>query len=371
MEGVIVDTFNCDCMGLDYWRGSMNKSACKREFDNEAALSNLEDRGLASCTKICFHGMIGASQTMMKVFHDIRRAAPSDFPVLIAGQTGTGKELAARAVHEESHRREGPFVPINCGALPESVLESELFGHAPGAFTGAVRQRKGRFELADGGTLFLDEVAELSLSAQVKLLRVLEDKRFERVGGERTMAVDVRIISATNKDLREEVQRGTFREDLFYRLSVVPIMLPPLSERKTDIRWISAHIIESIREKTGKSIRFIDAEAMNLLEKHPWPGNVRHLMSVLQYASIQCDGKTILPEHLPAWDFWALPSRPSSWTLESGERQRRPSRRRSVLSWTAVEKALTTTGGNKVRAAKELGVGRATLYQFLQNREHK
>lgn len=259
-------------------------------------------------SRMDFHGMKGQSTVMKKVFDAIRLVGPSDFSVLITGATGTGKELAARAVHEESRRREGPFVPVNCGALPEAVLESELFGHVPGAFTGAVRHRKGRFELADGGTLFLDEVADLSPSAQVKLLRVLEDNRFEPVGGENTVAVDVRVVSATNRDLRDAVNRGTFRDDLFYRLSVVPVVLPPLWEREGDISLIAEHVVEDIRHKTGKPLRFIENETMALLENYSWPGNVRHLRSVLQYASIRCSGETIRPEHLPPWNLWELPS---------------------------------------------------------------
>ncbi len=280
----------------------MYKACVDMGYDNRISATRSEAR--TYCPSEQFHGMVGQSQVMKKVFDDIRTVGPSDFSVLITGETGTGKELAARAVHEESRRQKGPFVPVNCGALPESVLESELFGHVSGAFTGAVRRRKGRFELADRGTLFLDEVADLSLSAQVKLLRVLDGNPFMRVGGEETVAVDVRIVSATNRDLREKVRRGRFREDLFYRLSVVPIRLSPLSDRKGDVPLIAQHVVDIIRQKTGKPLRFIGKDAMAALEAQPWPGNIRHLMSALKFASIRCDGETIHREHLPPWDNW-------------------------------------------------------------------
>lgn len=322
-----------------------------------------------------FHGMTGESRTMRRVFDTIRRVALSDFPVLISGQTGTGKELAARAVHAESRRRKGPFVPVNCGALPETVIESELFGHVPGAFTGAERRRKGRFELADGGTLFLDEVAELSPNAQAKLLRAVQDKRFLPVGAERTVTVDIRLVSATNKDLRVEVSRGRFREDLFYRLRVVPITLPPLSERQEDIVPIARSVLDRVRMETGKPIRSIDEEAVALLRNHAWPGNVRHLISVIQYASILCDGVTVRPEHLPAWDTWTLPNGCpppppcSDSPLPHGRTRRAPKSRRK-LDRGAVEQALKETNGNRTAAAKRLGIGRATLYRYLQQEEY-
>ena len=252
-----------------------------------------------------FHGMIGRSEAMRRVFDLIRLAGDSELPVLITGKTGTGKELAARAVHEESRRRSGPFVPVNCGALSETVLESELFGHVRGAFTDAIRARKGRFELADGGTLFLDEVAELSPAAQVKLLRVLEDHRVERVGDEQTIRVNVRIVAATQANLRSAMVNGAFREDFFHRLNVIPIEIPPLCERRDDIPLIAQRILGHIRLETGRPIYAVDRSALELLCAYPWPGNVRHLISTLQYAAIRCSGETIRPEHLPYWNAWS------------------------------------------------------------------
>lgn len=344
-----------------------------REPNHSGAASSTHDaEGSASCVGRQFYGMTGESRVMARVFNIIRRVGPSDFPVLISGQTGTGKELAARALHAESHRRDGPFVPVNCGALPDTIIESELFGHVPGAFTGAAKRRKGRFELANGGTLFLDEVAELSPRTQAKLLRAIQDKRFFPVGAEKTAAVDIRLVSATNKDLRVEVSRGTFREDLFYRLSVVPIALPPLSERREDIAPIARSVVDRVRTETGRPIRSIDNEAMDLLTNQPWPGNVRHLMSAVQYATLLCEGETIRPEHLPPWDIWTLPEGdeappPPRWP-DSASRGRRPNKRRK-LDRDAIETALKKTSGNRTVAAQLLGVGRATLYRYLQQDE--
>ncbi|RME19580.1 MAG: PAS domain S-box protein, partial [Deltaproteobacteria bacterium] len=230
--------------------------------------------------KDSFHGMVAISDAMHEVFDTIRSLAVSEYPVLITGESGTGKELVARAIHNESRRGAGPFVPVNCGALPENILESELFGHVRGAFTGAIRDKKGRFELADGGTLFLDEVGELSPAFQVKLLRVLEQKRFEPVGAEHTKTVDVRIISATNRDLKKMVSDGSFRADLFYRLAVVPIELPPLRKRREDLPALVEQILAEIREETGKQIEGLSDDAMDALYRYGWPGNIRELINV-------------------------------------------------------------------------------------------
>jgi sigma-54 dependent transcriptional regulator, acetoin dehydrogenase operon transcriptional activator AcoR len=323
-----------------------------------------------------FHGMVGVSSAVHDVFESIRAVSASDYSVLITGESGTGKELVASAIHQESARSAGPFVPVNCGALPVAILESELFGHVRGAFTGAIRDKKGRFELAHGGTLFLDEVGELSPQVQVKLLRVLQDKRIERVGGEQSIAVDVRIISATNRDLRAMVEKGRFREDLFYRLCVVPIHLPPLRERREDIPYLIDHILARISIETGKAIRGVDDRALDLLLAHTWPGNVREQINALQFASIHCDGEIVRAEHLPPEIRRLKPvhraDRAACAPHAAGPGRAPPEddgESRFKLTRAAVESALSATHGNKVRAAKLLGVGRATLYRFFERLE--
>ena len=315
------------------------------------------------------HGMTAISASMQEVFESIRLVSASDYPTLILGDSGTGKELTANAIHNESRRKGGPFVPINCGALPENILESELFGHVRGAFTGAIREKKGRFELADGGTLFLDEVGELSPAFQVRLLRVLQEKRFEKVGGERSIKVDVRIVSATARDLRQMVVEGEFREDLFYRLCVVPITLPPLRDRREDIPLIIERVLEQIRSESGKDIRTVSDDAMRLLMGHAWPGNVRELINALQFASVRCQQIEIEARHLSPdlrrGPEGALPG-PLPRSEAVGPEATPPTHgRRRKLTVESVREALDQTGGNKVKAAQVLGVGRATLYRFL------
>ncbi len=320
-----------------------------------------------------FHGTVGNSRAMQEIFTTIRQVASSDYSVLVAGESGTGKELAARAIHAESRRSKGPFVPINCGALPENILESELFGHVRGAFTGAIRDKKGRFELANRGTLFLDEVGELTPAFQVKLLRVLQEKRFEMVGGERSYAADVRIIAATNRDLRQMVAKGDFREDLFYRLCVVPLTLPPLRERVEDLPLLVEHFLGTIREETGKDIQRVSAGALENLLRHRWPGNIRELINALQFAAVRCQGDEVMPHHLPpeVRDFEGEPmplvqtTPPATATATELAPAPATKQGRFKLNLEAVEQALQQTGGNKVKAAKLLGVGRATLYRFL------
>jgi len=308
--------------------------------------------------KDSFHGMVAISEGMREVFDTIRNLAAAEYPVLITGESGTGKELVARAIHNESRRAGGPFVPINCGALPEHILESELFGHVRGAFTGAIRDKKGRFELAHGGTLFLDEVGELSPAFQVKLLRVLEQKSFEPVGGEKTISVDVRIISATNRDLKKMVAEGAFRADLFYRLAVVPVKLPPLRQRREDLPLLIEQILEGVRAETQKDIRAVADQVMDLFWAYRWPGNIRELINVLQFASVRCVGPLIEVQHLPP-----EVRRPVNQPAE-------PPLARMVneteLTPQAVREALEKSRGNKLQAARLLGVGRATLYRFLK-----
>ncbi|MBD3392699.1 MAG: PAS domain S-box protein [Chitinivibrionales bacterium] len=310
-----------------------------------------------------FSGIIGQDHKMHQIYDLIMDLAQSDFPVVISGESGTGKELVARAIHNESTRKDKLFVPINCGALPEGTLESELFGHVRGAFTGAIRDKKGRFELAHGGTVFLDEIAELSPAMQVKLLRVLQEGTFEPVGSEVTRTVDLRVISATNKDLKERVKSGEFREDLYYRLAVVPIEMPPLRERRNDIELLARHFLAETAQRLGRAGISLSDDALSVMLSYSWPGNVRQLQNAIQFSMVKCHRDTVLPEHLPPELTGGMfPVRASSPpTAEPGKAGRKPK-----LSRENVEFALHKTAGNKAKAARMLGVGRATLYNFLE-----
>jgi PAS domain S-box-containing protein len=304
-----------------------------------------------------FAGIVGAHHSMLAVARLIGQVAPTDASVLIEGESGTGKELVAAAIHGESLRKDGPFVAVSCAALPEGLLESELFGHVRGAFTGAHKDKKGRFELASGGTLFLDEVGELPPSTQVKLLRVLQEQKFERVGGETSVKVDVRVLSATNRDLRAMVEEGKFREDLYYRLAVVPLRLPPLRERRTDILLIAEHLLTRTSRRNQRPVPILHETTARLLLELPWPGNVRQLDNALQYAALTCGSKLIFPEHLPP-ELRQLPKATPKATPKPG--------RKPLLDAASVQEALREAGGNKAQAAKILGVGRATLYRYLE-----
>ncbi len=237
--------------------------------------------------------MVGSGQAMQKLFDVVRRAAPSEGRVLVTGENGTGKELVARALHEQSRRKGGPFVKLNCAAVPAELIESELFGHERGAFTGAVAARRGKFELADGGSLFLDEVGDMPPAMQAKVLRVLQEGEFERVGGQQTLRVDVRVIAATNKDLSAEVKAGRFREDLFYRLAVVPIHAPPLRERKEDVPDLATRFLAEACERNGRRPMHLARDAVAALQSHDWPGNVRELRNLVERLAILCDGPEI------------------------------------------------------------------------------
>ncbi|MFC1499003.1 sigma 54-interacting transcriptional regulator [Verrucomicrobiota bacterium] len=300
-----------------------------------------------------YSGIIGRDRKMQEIYDLIGELADSNVPVLIQGESGTGKELVAAAIHNEGTRGSKQFVPVNCGALPESLLESELFGHVKGAFTGAVRDKKGRFELADGGTIFLDEIGDISPTMQVKLLRVLQEGRFERVGSEKTVKVNVRVISATNKNIAEEIADGRFREDLYYRLSVVPMVLPPLRDRRNDIPLLVEYTLNRILKDLGRKNITISQETLDIMMSHHWPGNVRELQNWLQFALVKCRKGSIRPEHLPP----AVPG------LEKYIKRRR----KRKLDTVSVRRALKETGNNRGKAAELLGVSRATLYRFLDD----
>lgn len=322
-----------------------------RDLSREAALA---DR-LGEIEK--FAGIIGRDPKVQAIYRTIRELADSRVPVLITGESGTGKELVAAAIHNEGSRAGKLLVPVNCGALPENLLESELFGHVRGAFTGALRDKKGRFELADGGTIFLDEIGDVSQVMQVKLLRVLQDGTFHRVGGEDVVKVDVRVISATNKDLQEEIAAGRFREDLYYRLCVVPVAMPPLRDRRNDIPLLVNHFIEKIAAEEGRDEMSLSPEAMDICLTYDWPGNIRELQNVIRYLMVRCREDVARPYHLPDNLLEAVVDRK---IYRAG-----PEKKRRKLTEETVRQALVQTGNNRLQAAKVLGIGRATLYRFL------
>lgn len=316
-----------------------------------------------------FAGIIGKHKTMQDIFRQIRDVALYNYPVHVSGDTGTGKERVALAIHGISSYGNGAFVPVNCGAIPEGIVESELFGHVKGAFTGAIKERKGRFELADKGTLFLDEVAELPLSTQVKILRFLQEGTFEKVGGEKKVSVDVRIISATNKNLKEAVKKGTFREDLYYRLNVIPIHLPPLRERRSDIPLLTTHFLKEAEQESNNPIPKLAAASLDVMLDYHWPGNVRELKNVIQFSVVRSRGSYIMPKDLPMELTQGMDI--SSYTKKNPILETRLTVR-GKLDVQTVKDAIKKTGGNKSKAARVLGVGRATLYRFItQNAEIK
>jgi two-component system, NtrC family, response regulator len=319
-------------------------------------------------TQYHFGNIIGKSKAMQEVFETIRKVAPTNATVLIEGENGTGKELVAKSIHFNSPRREEPFIAVNCTALAESLLESELFGHEKGAFTGAVAMKKGRFELADGGTLFLDEIGELSPNLQVKLLRVLQEKTFERVGGAKPVSVDIRIIAATNKLLKEEIAKGRFREDLFYRLNVLSILLPPLRERIEDIRPLVDHFLKKYADerRSGAPVIGVDQEVERIFFEFNWPGNVRELENVVERAVILCPTEKIgvvdLPKNLKdnIYDIHYLDSIPADAKLQETL---------NMIEKKMIERALKLTDHIQSSAAELLGIGKSNLNKKLRKHE--
>lgn len=302
--------------------------------------------------------MVGHSKQMKDIFQLIERAAQTDFPVFIYGESGTGKDLVARALHKLSPRSDKPYVQVNCAALNEALLESELFGHVKGAFTGAFKHRQGRFEIAHGGDIFLDEIGDLPLSVQVKLLRVLENKIFERVGDNRPISVDLRFITATNKDLQELISRGDFREDLFYRINVIPIHLPPLRERKEDIPPLVEFFLHRLNQSRQGKIKGLSSEARRLIMSYSWPGNVRELKSTLEYAFVLAGSGMIEPGHLPA----ALHRGPED-SGQEGEPRLEPAAQEQKQE---ILQALKASRGNKSEAARRLGINRVTVLNRMR-----
>jgi len=303
-----------------------------------------------------FANIIGKSAEMRRIFDVVRQVAPTRASVLVTGDSGVGKELIADAVHNLSNRKQKPFIKVHCAALSESLLESELFGHEKGAFTGAVTRKRGRFELAHTGTIFLDEIGEINPSVQIKILRVLQEKTFERVGGEETLEVDVRIISATNKDLKQEIEKGTFREDLYYRLNVVNIHIPPLRERKEDIPLLAAAFVKEFAQENEKQVEGIDPKARALLYNYSWPGNVRELRNCIESAVVMSKGTVITPDDLP----------PSIVTdSESNHVRIQLGIPMEDAEKEIIRANLAAQNGNKSRTAEVLGIGRKTLHRKI------
>ena len=332
----------------------IQKAVKTRRLDEDEALLNPDD--------IDRYGIIGSSDRITEIFETIKRVAPTTTTILITGETGTGKELIARAIHRNSPRKNNPFIKINCAAIPESLMESELFGYEKGAFTGAATKKQGRFELAHKGTLFLDEVGELPKDMQVKLLRVIQEQEFERVGGLQTIKVDVRLITATNRNLFEDVKDGRFREDLYYRLNVIPAHLPPLRERKEDIPVLIDFFIEKFNKKLDRSVKYIDEKVTNLLIQYSWPGNIRELENLVERMILMARGDTIVFADLPSELKTTIES---DSTNPSGIRQK-PFKDIMKNHMEDIEKqmiisVLEECGNNVTRAAKQLGLSRKGL----------
>jgi DNA-binding NtrC family response regulator len=315
----------------------------KREKDKNILLAQALEK------RYSFGNILGKNTRMQSIYELISDISNTDSTVLIQGESGTGKELIARAIHFNSHRKNKPFVVANCSAYSQNLLESELFGHEKGSFTGAIRRKTGRFELAHGGTIFLDEIGEVSPPTQILLLRVLQDHRFERVGGEETLEVDVRVIAATNKNLMEEIRKGTFREDLYYRLNVIPIFVPPLRERKDDVPLLASHFLQKFCQEKGKDVTSISPEVMEIILAHSWPGNVRELENVIEHAIIIAKQEKILPKDLPQYLLQQpLPTK-QLISLQDHEK-------------SLIMKTLEETNWNKHQTAKRLKINRSTLY---------
>ena len=315
----------------------------KREKDKNILLTQALEK------RYSFGNILGKNTQMQAIYELISDLSNTDSTVLIQGESGTGKELIARAIHFNNYRKNKPFVVANCSAYSQNLLESELFGHEKGSFTGAIRRKAGRFELAHGGTIFLDEIGEVSPPTQILLLRVLQDHRFERVGGEDTLEVDVRVVAATNKNLMEEIRRGTFREDIYYRLNVIPIFVPPLRAREDDIPLLASHFLQKFSQEKGKEVTSISPEVMEILLAHSWPGNVRELENVIEHAIIIAKQEKILPKNLPQYLLQQpLPTK-QLISLQDHEKN-------------LIMKILEETNWNKHQTAKRLKINRSTLY---------
>jgi two-component system response regulator HydG len=349
----------CDCVtkDLDIIEIILEQStgAIRRAIAHEEEIRELRTRIEKSSG---FGDLVGKDPQMQVIYKLIEDVAPTDATVLIQGESGTGKELVARAIHNNSLRKDEPFIVINCSAYPATLLESELFGHEKGAFTGAVRQKSGRFEQADGGTVFLDEIGEISPTAQIKLLRILQNQKFERVGGEKTLTVNTRILAATNKDLQQEVKAGSFREDLFYRLNVIPIQVPPLRDRRNDIPLLAKNFLQKFAGEQNKTVQRFSSEAMRLLLNYDWPGNVRELENSIEHATVIVKGKYVEVSELPAGIQQARPRNPK---ISNGAKHSIMENEKNLL-----REVLGECNWNKKETAAKLGISRSTLYEKLK-----
>jgi two-component system response regulator HydG len=350
---------DCDCVtkDLDIIEIILAQStgAIRRAIAHEEEVRELRTRIEKSSG---FGGLVGKNPQMQVIYKLIEDVAPTDATVLIQGESGTGKELVARAIHNISLRKNEPFVVINCSAYPATLLESELFGHEKGSFTGAVRQKSGRFEQADGGTVFLDEIGEISPTAQIKLLRILQSQKFERVGGENTITVNTRILAATNKDLQQEVKNGNFREDLFYRLNVIPIQVPPLRDRRNDIPLLARNFLLKFAEEQNKTVQRFSAEAMRLLLNYDWPGNVRELENSIEHATVIVKGEHVEVSELPAG---IQQAKPRIKKISNGSERSIVENEKNLL-----REVLGECNWNKKETAAKLGISRSTLYEKLK-----
>jgi len=347
----------------------LTERAEREKLRRENVALRVENADLREGGEARYGEIVGESGPMQELFRWIGRVARSDSTVMIYGESGTGKELVARAIHAGSERREGPFIRVNCGALSESLLDSELFGHEKGAFTGAEKRRRGRFELADGGTLFLDEIATVPHTTQVRLLRVLQERELERVGGEETIPVDVRIIAATNMTPEGLMSDGTFREDLFYRLHVVPLVLPPLRARKEDVPLLVRHFLDKLRARTRSPVRDVSEEALDVLSAYEWPGNVRELENVIERALVLADGECLTPSDLPPLGVngsnHAVPGdNGNGVSLPHGGLDL--NRAVEGMEDRLLREALEQAGGVKAEAARLLGLKPSALYYKLE-----
>lgn len=320
-------------------------------------------------SKYSFERIIGNSKTMQEVFRSLERVIETNVTVSIQGESGTGKELLARSIHFNGRRKQKPFVAVNCAAIPESLLESEFFGHEKGAFTGAIARRVGKFEQADGGTIFLDEIGDMPYSTQVKILRVLQERRFQRVGGTETVEVDVRVISATNKNLEEEMKQGNFREDLYYRINVYPIFVPPLRRRREDIPALAAFFLEKFNKEYHRKIKAILPQTLDYLMNYEWPGNVRELENILERSFLHASDGVLAAEHLPI----TITSLKEDWHQDDSfiDLKKVVSLTKQITPMKDLEKevlqqALKLTNYNMSSAALELGIGRTTLYRKIE-----
>jgi two-component system NtrC family response regulator len=340
------------------------KLTIKKALENSRLARENRRLSEALLDRYKFGNIIGKSKSMLKIYDLIAKVAQSRASVLITGPSGTGKELIAKAIHYNSPRKDRPFVSINCGALTETLLESELFGHEKGAFTGAVAMKKGKFEVADGGTLFLDEVGEMPAPLQIKLLRILQEMEFERVGGTKTIKVDVRVLSASNKNIRQEVDEGLFREDLFYRLNVMNLEVPPLRERIEDIPLLVKHFIDKYKEDEGKERIELSPEAWKALYGHPWPGNVRELENVIERAVVLCNGHKITKEDLPEYLF---ERKEDEIDLEKIVPLNAPlPESLEKVEENLIRRALRYSGNVQSRAAEMLGISRRMMHYKMK-----